>query len=176
MKLLGLLLLLVLAPRGLPAQTTPPPTPPTTAPEDFTSGCSEAELKAILPTTDPAYSYAVDLARILSDRGFVVSCLCASKMASFFPGLVGAAFFDTDRGSFDVLFLPKGHVFHVKISERRENGSYRYTFRGAPAKHSPIVTADSGRLCYFVQHGNVMIPFLTSQEMATDLTAALSAH
>jgi hypothetical protein len=172
MKLLGLLLLLAVAARELPAQTTPP----TNAPNDFTSGCSEAELKAILPTGHPAYGYAVDLARELGDKGFVVSCLCASKMDKFFPGLVGAAVVHTDRGVFDVLFLPKGHVFRVKISERRENGSYRYTFRGAPGRRSPVVTADSGRLCYFVQHANVMIPFLPSHELATDLTAALSSH
>jgi hypothetical protein len=168
MKLLGLLLLFVLAEHGLPAQTA--------APNQFTSGCSELESKAILPPTHPVYPYAMDLARTLTEKGFTVKCVGESTMVGFFRGIVGGVVYDTDRGSIAALFLPKGEVFHVKVTERRENGLYLYSFSGSPRASSASPAQCAGRPCYFVQHDNVMLPFLTSHEMATDLTAALSSH
>lgn len=168
MKLAGLLLLFVLAARGLAAQTAPP--------NPFTSGCSEAGAKAMLPPSHPAYSYAVDLARTLTEKGFTVKCTGESTMTAFFQGIVGGVVFETDRGNIAAVFLPKGQVFHVKVTERRENGDYLYSFSGSPKARSADPAHCAGRPCYFVQHDNVMIPFLTSPEMAADLTAALSSH
>jgi hypothetical protein len=167
MKLPGLLLLLVLAARGLPAQTP--------SASNFTSGCNELDSKAILPATDPAYSYAMDLARTLTARGFTVKCMGASKMERFFGGMIGAAVYKTDRGNFDGLFLPKGHAFHVKVTERRENGLYLYSFSGSPRVSSPL-PAESPRPCYFVQHSNVLFAPWADRQLATDLEAAFNSH
>jgi hypothetical protein len=168
MKLPGLIVLFVLAARGLPAQTAPP--------NQFTSGCSEAGAKAILPPTHPAYSYAIDLARTLTEKGFTVKCVGESTMVGFFRGIVGAVVYETDRGNIAALFLPKGHAFHVKVTERRENGLYLYSFSGSPRARSPLPAESAGRPCYFVQHSNVLFPMLTNQQLATDLDVAFNSH
>jgi hypothetical protein len=168
MKLTGLLLLVVLAARGVPAQTV--------RSNQFTSGCSEEDAKAILPPTHPAYSYAIDLARTLTEKGFTVKCWGESTMVGFFRGTIGGVVYETDRGNIGALFLPKGRVFHIKVIERRENGLYLYSFSGSPKARSPLPAESAGRPCYFVQHSNVLFPMLTSQQLATDLDVAFNSH
>ena len=140
------LLLLLLAPR-LSAQVTPPL-------NEFTSGCSDSEQNGILEKTDRAYPYAVDLARSLTSKGIRVECVCASKHPGLFQGQVGAAWFRTDAGIFDSLYLPNGRVFRVEVVEKPENGCRIYSFRGTP-KGRPM--EDCGRPQVSIQHKNVML-------------------
>ena len=118
------------------------------------SECRSDELLALIKTDDPAYADAMDLARTLQGRGFIVKCVLQSVMVHTFQGQKGAAVFRTDRGDFDVLFLPEPQTFAtVEILERRENGRFLYSFRGSPRAASPH-PIDSAYPMYFVKHAD----------------------
>jgi len=53
--------------------------------------------------TDPAYSDAMTLARVLAEDGISVSCIGPSTMNGLFEGEVGAAIYKTSRGVFEAL-------------------------------------------------------------------------
>ena len=164
MNLFGFsLLLLLLAPR-LSAQVTPPLS-------EFTSGCRDNERIAILEKTDPAYPHAVDLARSLTSKGIRVECVCASKAPGLFQGQEGAAWFRTDAGIFDSLYLPKGQVFRVEVVEKPANGCRIYSFRGSP-EGRPM--EDCGRPTVFIQHKNVMLLVSGDQPLAERLEKVLN--
>lgn len=162
MKLLGYFLLLALwAPRLL-AQTAPA--------GEFMSGCSGRERIAVLPATDPAYPYAIELARSLTSKGIHVECLRGSKDQHFFHGQEGASSLRTDAGIFDALFLPKGQVFRVEMVEKPENGRYIYSFRGSPAG-PPLLDSSKPMVC--IQHENVLLLVWGNQPLAERLESVL---
>jgi hypothetical protein len=156
----GLLLSLVLLAPGLFAQI---------APNKFISGCSAEERKAVLQPTDPAYSYAIDLARLLTSKGIRVECICASKSQHLFQGQKGAAYFRTDAGVFDSLYLPKGQVFQVETVEKPESGRYIYRFRGSRGG----LSFDSAKR--FVKHKNVLLLVGGDRPLAARLEQALNS-
>lgn len=164
MKLFGLLLLLILPESGLLAQTA--------APKQFTLGCNESESQAVLQATDPAYPYAIELARTLTGRGVQVKCLCASTSQRLFQGQGGAAYFRIDGGVFEALFLPKGKVFRVDLMEHAHNGHYIYSFRGTPTGRSMY----SSKPMWRIQHENVLLLVDGDQPLAARLEQVLNSH
>ena len=116
--------------------------------------------KAALPATDPAYSEAMKLSRKLNRHGVQVRCVLLSKEAQMFDGQRGAAFFRTEIGDFEALFLPLTQSWDkLKVIEQHESGGYnRYRFQGFPAYPG---TWEGENSVYFVKHRN---QFLHSQD------------
>jgi hypothetical protein len=122
--------------------------------------------------SSPVYGVAVELARTLSNRGFVVDCIRRSKEEHMFVGQKGAAWFKTDHGIFEVWFLPKGESFSaLKVIEQAEgNGSYTYSFQGTPRISTHM---ESPRHIFFIKHGNLLFEVLGNQQLAMSLDQAL---
>ena len=123
----------------------------------------------------PVYADASELADSLRDHGFVVECIRRSKWETLFMGQKGAAFYKTDRGAFDVWFLPKTQTFAaLRIIEQPEpNGRYAYSFRGNPHIPSKI---DSRTRIWFIKHGNVLFAVFGDQELAAAIENAFQAR
>jgi hypothetical protein len=126
-----------------------------------------------LPSTNPAYADAMELARILRGRGFVVKCVLLSKEEHMFEGQEGAANYQTDVGVFEALFLPKPENFDgLVIIEQKQSRSYLYSFRGTPRslpEHWEGVTPT-----YFVKHGGLLLHTL-DEEAAVRLEDAFES-
>ena len=129
--------------------------------------------RALLPATDPAYAEAMKLSKTLNRHGIQVRCVLLSKEAQLFEGQLGAAFFRTDTGDFDALFLPSSQSWDkLKVLEQREPGGYnRYRFQGSPAYSGTW----EGKSVYFVKHRNQFLHSL-DQELVSKLREALQAH
>src|ERR1700732_635711 len=113
------------------------------------SDCTGKEAQAQLSSSDPVYVDAMELARNLIDQGFIFKCVLGSKMQNLFEGQKGAAFYRTDQGSFDVVFLPKAETFDaVQVVEQRQGNLYVYSFRGKP--HSPG-RMEGSKKTYFIK-------------------------
>ena len=80
-----------------------------------------------------------------------------------------AALFRTDRGDFEVLFLPKPFVFdHVTAKEEKHSNYYHYSFSGNPQCGS----IEGPRRIYFVKRGNKMFVVFGDAELAAALSNA----
>jgi hypothetical protein len=117
--------------------------------------------------SSPVYADATELARILNERGFFVECIRRSVGERFFQGQKGAAWFKTDRGIFDVWFLPKPENFNgLEIDEQRENGEYVYSFRGAPQISRTI---ESSKQNYFINYENLLFLVIGDEQLAASI-------
>jgi hypothetical protein len=120
--------------------------------------------------SSPVYGDATALAHTLNERGFGVQCIRRSKGERFFQGQKGAAWFKTDRGIFEVWFLPKPENFAgLEIDEHRENGEYVYTFRGTPHISTTI---ESSKPNYFIESENVLFNVLADEQLAASIRNA----
>jgi hypothetical protein len=121
--------------------------------------------------SDPVYSDAIELGRTLSARGFVVECIRSSKEQHSFQGQKGAAWFRTDHGTFDVLFLPKGQNWDALevIEQPQQNGRYTYAFRGTPQTGNGN---DSSKPMWFIKYKNVLFSVWADKELAARLQKA----
>jgi hypothetical protein len=137
------------------------------------SECSTNDLLALIKPDDPAYADAIELAQTLQGHGVIVKCVLQSKMVHVFEDQKGAAFFKTDYGDFNALFLPKPQTFSsVEIVSRSENGRFLYSFRGSPHPASPY-PIDSAYRMFFEKHANQL--FITSKsQLAASIAKALS--
>ncbi len=109
---------------------------------------------------------------ILRKHGLAVKCVLHSKRVALFEGQKGAAFYRTNRGNFDALFLPKAETFHVQPNETRKDGWYIYSFRGSPRPTGGLWNC--ARPTYFTQHANQL--FVTQNEqLITGLDRALAS-
>ncbi len=113
---------------------------------------SPCDPKAWLPPTDPAHAEAMRLSKTLNRHDIQVRCVLLSKEAQMFEGQLGAAFFHTDMGDFDALFLsPSQSWDKLKVVEQRETGGCTtYRFQGSPAYSGTW----AGKSVYFVKHRN----------------------
>jgi hypothetical protein len=137
------------------------------------SECTGREAQVQLRSIDPVYVDAMELARYLMDHRFIVKCVLGSKMQHSFDGQKGAALYRTDRGSFEVLFLPKAETFNaIEVVEVRQNSRYLYSFRGTPRFHSTHI--DSSGPVYFIKFANVLFVVWDDSELAASIQAALS--
>jgi hypothetical protein len=135
------------------------------------SECTGREAQVQLPSTDPVYVDAMELARYLLDHGFIVKCVLASKEQNQFDGQKGAALYRTDRGSFVVLFLPKAETFDaVEVVEQRRGARYLYSFRGTPRSPTHI---DSSKPIYYIKFGNVLFDVWGDAELTAIIQAAV---
>ena len=135
------------------------------------SDCTGRDAQFQLRSTNPLYVDVMDLARNLIDHGFIVKCILPSKMENLFDGQKGAALYRTDRGEFDVLFLPKKDTFDaVEVVEQEQGAKYVYSFRGTP--HSP--TRMEGKKTYFTKSGNLLFVVRRDADLAASIQAAAS--
>ena len=117
---------------------------------------------------DPVHDDAMELARTLENHGFVVECVRSSKQAQIFDGQKGAAWYKTNRGVFEVLFLPKGQTFDelTVVTESKEGDSIMYSFRGKP--QIPTTMEAKSRIA-FIKHENVMFEVFGNDSLAKSL-------
>lgn len=117
---------------------------------------------------DPVHDDAMELARTLENHGFIVECVRSSKQARIFDGQKGAAVYKRNRGSFEVLFLPKGQSFDELeiVSEPKEGGFSKYSFRGKP--QIPQTMENKSRVA-FIRHENVMFEVFENDSLAKSL-------
>ena len=120
----------------------------------------------------PAYNDANELAQQLTESGFLVECIRRSKQEHFFPAQKGAAWFSTNRGTFEVWFLQEEGTFASLevIEQSQPNGRYTYTFRGTPQISSVI---DSAVRLYFINGGRIVIEVSGDGQLARSLETAL---
>ena len=116
----------------------------------------------------------MELGRDLIDHGFIVKCVLApSYMDGIFDSQRGAALYRTNKGEFNVLFLPKGETFDaVQVVEQRQGEKYVYTFRGTP--HSSIRV--EARKTYFVNSGNLLVVVMDDADLAASIQAAVDSR
>jgi hypothetical protein len=121
----------------------------------------------------PVYNDANELSLKLIATGFLVECIRRSKQERFFEGQKGAAWFSTNRGVFDVWFLPEDGTFASLevIEQPQQNGRYTYTFRGTPQITTPI---DSAKRMYFIKRGRLMFEVSGDSQLANRLEQAIS--
>jgi hypothetical protein len=118
----------------------------------------------------PVYEDATSLAKTLNERGFHVQCMRRSVEERLFAGEKGAAWVKTDRGIFEVWFLPKPETFAgLEVNEQRDNGRYLYSFSGTPQIPQTI---DSSRPSYFVPSGNLLFHVWGDEQLAANLKNA----
>jgi hypothetical protein len=119
----------------------------------------------------PAYDDAMSLAHTLSNHGILVECIRGSKMEQFFEGQKGAAWFKTNQGIFEVLFLPSPETFAgLEIIDRGRNGRHIYSFRGTP-RISRVM--DSSEPNYFIKHENALFSVWGDEELAHSIEKAV---
>jgi len=122
--------------------------------------------EALLSSTDPVYTDAMELKQSLESHGFVVRCVFPTKFGSIFQvtdggvlrsTIEGEAVFRTDNGDIGAVFVPKPQTFEdFKITEHHEDGGYLYTFGGTPRVWA-VNRFGSARRIYFLKHGNQLL-------------------
>jgi hypothetical protein len=158
------LIVLVVLPAGLFAQAT-----------DCNDPHASPQANAIAQQqwdnrSSPVYQDATELARTLNERGLPVQCIRRSVGERIFKGQKGAAWFKTDRGVFDVWFLPASESFaDLKIQERQEEGEYIYTFSGIPQISRTI---EGSKRSFFVPCRNFLFLVSGDGQLATSLRNA----
>jgi hypothetical protein len=136
------------------------------------NACTDAEARQAWENqSSPVYADATELAHMLSNRGFIVDCVRRSKEEHLFTGQKGAAWFKTDKGIFEVWFLPKTESFGALevIEEPQGNGRYVYSFRGTPRISTHM---DSSKQIFFLKHGNLLFEVWGDKQLATSLSLA----
>jgi hypothetical protein len=134
-------------------------------------GCRDKRGQAAW-VNSPVYNDANELAQQLTESGFRVECIRRSKQEHFFPAQKGAAWFSTNRGTFEVWFLQEDGTFASLevIEQSQRNGRYTYTFRGTPQVSSVI---DSAVRLYFIKGERIVIEVSGDRQLARSLEAAL---
>lgn len=122
--------------------------------------------------TNPVRADATELTRTLERRGFVVECVRRSKQENLFEGQKGAAWYKTDHGVFEVLFLPKMETFAaLEVIERAQgNHRYVYSFLGNPQIPTKM---DSAKPISFIKHTNMLIEVWGDKQLAATIQKAL---
>jgi hypothetical protein len=138
----------------------------------------------LLSPSEPAYSDAMELKQTLESHGFAVRCVFPTKLGSIFEvddgGAIhstveGEADFRTNYGEVDVVFLPKPQTFaNFKISERRKDSGFLYTFGGTPRVWDTNLFGSARRM-YFLDHGNQLF-FINDVRLLHRLEQALQAR
>ena len=133
--------------------------------------CADLELESYW-SSSPVYIEANDLAQKLQPAGIQVQCIRRSKQEHVFAGQAGAAWFKTDQGTFEVLFLPEADTFsNLQIIERSmDNGRFVYSFDGTPETKTRF---DSSRRIWFIKQRNVLFEVWGDSELAARIRSAL---
>jgi len=114
---------------------------------------------------------AAEVTKLLERHGFVVECVRRSKSENLFKGQKGAAWYKTDHGIFEVLFLPKTETFDALevIEQPQGSGRYLYSFRGKPQ----MPTMDSWKRSSFVKRGSKLFMVYGNDQLAAAIEKAL---
>lgn len=136
--------------------------------------CTDARAQQEWDLADsPVYADATELAHVLNDVGLRVECIRRSKEERLFPGKKGAAWFKTDKGVFEVWFLPKPETFDgfAIIVQPQSNGRYIYSFAGTPRTGTPrlLTTTNSAKPISFIRHRSVLFEVWGDQQLAARL-------
>lgn len=136
--------------------------------------CSDLQLEAYW-VTSPVYVGAGNSAQKLQTAGIQVQCVRRSKEEHLFDGQVGAAWFKTDQGVFEVWFLPEADSFgslHV-IEQPRGDGRFVYSFAGMPQIRTVI---DSTRRIWFVKQRNLLFEIWGDSKLAARISNAFRKY
>ena len=138
------------------------------------AGCGNVDWPS-LAESDSAYPDAMDLSQTLINHGVIVTCISPSKMTDTFEGQQGAAFYSTNEGDFEALFMPKPQNFNkLRVIERQDGRRYLYSFAGQPEPWSANLIDSAYRL-YFVRHGNELI-VAQDPRVATRIKGAINGR
>jgi hypothetical protein len=133
--------------------------------------CGSTELESVLQPTNVEYADAIEFKQVLQSHGVVVGCILKSKSWHMFDEQKGAAFFRTDQGDFDALFLPKAKTWDkLDIIQVQENGRYITSFQGWPSGR-PM---NGSRPCYFVKHASVLCIVGPDEQLSIKLNRILN--
>ena len=120
--------------------------------------------------SSPVYADATELARTLNEHGFIVQCMRRSVEEHLFKGQKGAAWFKTDRGIFEVWFLPKSKSFAgLEINDQWRNGEYVSSFRGTPRIS---LTMGGSKHNFFIKYENVLFHVIGDEQLAASIKNA----
>jgi hypothetical protein len=137
--------------------------------------CGQEELKASLPSNAQAYPDAMAVSETLRKHGIPVKCVLMSTMSGTFEGQEDAALYRTDRGDFEVLFLPKRKTFDLlRVDEQQDGHWYVYRFTGPPQPW-PANRIDSAQRIYFVKHQNMLF-VLNDKQLVAILENLVRSH
>jgi hypothetical protein len=135
-------------------------------------GCPAESSGSIMEVSYPVYTDAAQLAQELSAHGYVVGCIARSVFEGSMPITMGAALYMTNRGAFDVIFLPKPQTFEaLEIIERQKKGNYIYKFRGTPRFARQMAPK---KTYFFKQSGRLFIAF--DEQTAASLAEFLRSN
>ncbi len=132
--------------------------------------CDDLQLERYWATST-VYVEAEDLAQRLRPAGIQVQCIRRSKEEHLFDAQVGAAWFKTDQGAFEVWFLPEAESFnnlHV-IEHSSGNGRFVYSFEGIPEIKT---TFDSSKRIWFIKQRNVLFEVWGDSKLAARIRRA----
>ena len=119
---------------------------------------SQSKDSSLLKPTDAAYQDAMAFAQFLNGHGITVKSVHRSKLEGFFQGIEKAAFFRTDKGIVEVIFLPEtAGAEKVRVIEQHHGSQYLYSFEGQPHPRARGDRFVSGQPMYFLMHGNWFI-------------------
>ena len=134
--------------------------------------CNQRVLLAELRSTDPVFSDAMNLKQGLTEAGFDVECVLASKMTAFIEGQKGAAQFRTSGGIFEALFAVESNGFkQLEIVETKPQPPYNYVIRSKTGSLQ-VRHMEGNRPAYFVKRPNLML-IIWDAELAQSLASAL---
>ena len=126
-------------------------------PSQRTSQRNPSRDSSLMKPGHPAYEDAMEFACWLNEKGIKFLSLHKSKLESLFPGIYKAAFFRTEKGVVEVIFLPDPRgAESVKVKEQRTEGRYLYSFSGYPNVEL-VGGFDSSQPMYFLMHRNWFI-------------------
>ncbi|MFL6374879.1 MAG: hypothetical protein ACJ73D_09450 [Pyrinomonadaceae bacterium] len=132
-----------------------------------------SQSEAVLRPGEPAYEDAVKFAKVLKQAGVDVKGIYSSKLNGFFKGVDRAAFYTTDKGAFEVIFLPNRGAENIKVTETRDGKRHVYSFTGQPHPNPPGDTFNSAEPMYFVAHDNAFIVITSNKKLFETLMAGL---
>ena len=126
-------------------------------PSQRTSQRTPSRDGSLMRPGDRSYEDAMEFACWLNEKGVKFLSLHRSKLEGLFPGIYKAAFFRTEKGVVEVIFLPDPRgAESVKVKEQRTEGRYLYSFSGDPNVEL-AGAVDSSRPMYFLMHRNWFI-------------------
>lgn len=134
--------------------------------------CPAESSGSLMEASYPAYTDAAQLSQELSAHGYVVGCIARSVFEASMPITKGAALYITNRGAFDVIFVPKPQTFEaLEIIERQKKGSYTYEFRGTPRFTRQMAPK---KTYFFKQSNRLFIAF--DKQTAASIAEFLSSN
>ena len=111
-----------------------------------------------IPTDNPVYADALDLADALTNAHINLKCVTLNKMTTAFEGEEGAIYLRTENSMLHAVFMPRPQDFSsLQVLQKREHDQYIYTFRGKPKLKSGGMRMIGSFAEYFIRYENALI-------------------